>query len=277
MLRWIACLGLIFVFANPATAQEKTLKMVTWNIEYGKNYEEILAGLRKLDADVYLLQEVDLGTKRVGGRNVAENLAGELGYDFLWLQEFQELRQEIGGRPAFTGQAILARKELELKPVAGNTFEYQAAKWTPSIFHPRSWTQPRRGGRSWQCAKIVWEENRIVLCNTHLESSVSDKKLVPQIKELLDYVAANFTASPIVIAGDLNANADSRVIDAARQAGYTDVFARFYKGGYPSTRSDKQQTIDWVLVNGKFNVLSTKIGSCDGSDHCPIIVELALK
>ena len=60
MLRWIVCFGLIFVCANLATAQEKTLKIVTWNIEYGKNYEEILAGLHTLDADVYLLQEVSV-------------------------------------------------------------------------------------------------------------------------------------------------------------------------------------------------------------------------
>ena len=204
MLRWIVCFGLIFVCANLATAQEKTLKIVTWNIEYGKNYEEILAGLHTLDADVYLLQEVDLGTRRSGGRNVAEDLARELGYDFLWSQEFQELRQEIGDQPAFTGQAILSRFPLKL--VAELRFKHQAAKWTPSIFHPRSWTQPRKGGRVAQFAEIAVGGRKIITVNTHLESSVPDEKLLPQMQEIIGYLAENCGDAPAIIGGDLNTN-----------------------------------------------------------------------
>ena len=280
MIRSAAFLALILFSAAPATAQEKMLKVVTWNIEYGKNYEEILAGLRELDADVYLFQEVDLRTKRVGGRNVAEDLAKELGYDFLWSQEFRELKQEIGGQPAFTGQAILARTELQLKLIAEGVFERQAAKWTPSVFHPRSWTRPRYGGRSWQCAEILWKENRIAICNTHLESSVADEKLLPQMKELLDYISSNFDDFPTIIAGDLNISkgANSPLIGLAEAAGFTDVFRPFFdRRDYPSTRPHKRATNDWILVNDRFATTSTKIGNCDGSDHCPVIVELGLR
>ncbi|MEK9180233.1 MAG: endonuclease/exonuclease/phosphatase family protein [Patescibacteria group bacterium] len=282
MRKTLAVLLLLGLAAMSGNAETKTLKVVSWNIEYGKNFDEVLAALKAINADVYLLQEVDIGTKRVGGRNTAEQLGDELDYDFFWSVEFQELKQEIDGKKAFTGQATLIKKDFWLFPVVEKNYEYQAAKWTRSPFHLRSWTQPRKGGRSWQCSRIQLGKDYPVICNTHLESNVSDKQLTRQIKELFDYIERKFAGTniPIIIAGDLNIDEGpcSPVIKLAESRGFTDVFQPFYDSeNYPSTRPHKRSTNDWILVNDRIKVLSTKIGSCDGSDHCPIIIELELQ
>jgi hypothetical protein len=54
------------------------LVIVTWNIERGMQDDAILQTLRRLDADILLLQEVDRFCKRTGYRDVARDLAAAL-------------------------------------------------------------------------------------------------------------------------------------------------------------------------------------------------------
>src|SRR5262245_10815720 len=84
------------------------LRVATWNIEQGLAYEEILASLRTLDADLLLLQEVDRFARRTGYRDVARDLAHALDMNWVSGGEFQEIGQGSGDRAAITGQAILS-------------------------------------------------------------------------------------------------------------------------------------------------------------------------
>src|SRR4029079_18780107 len=58
------------------------LKIVTWNIERGAAYDNVLSALRALNADVLLLQEVDRACRRTRFRDVAGDLARAL--DMNW-------------------------------------------------------------------------------------------------------------------------------------------------------------------------------------------------
>ena len=86
-----------------------SLGIVSWNIEYGTRFDVVVDALRRLDADVYLLQEVDLFCRRSGNRNIARDLAHALGANWVFAGEFQEIGESTGQVPALTGQAIVSR------------------------------------------------------------------------------------------------------------------------------------------------------------------------
>ena len=93
--------------AAPATAD--TLTLVSWNIAYGRRCERHADVLASLEPDVCLLQEVDVGCRRSGFRNVAQWLAERLEMNWLFGGEFQEIGQGRADAAALTGQAILSR------------------------------------------------------------------------------------------------------------------------------------------------------------------------
>lgn len=51
-------------------AEGRPLRVVQWNIERGLEFDAIVATLKKLQADVLLIQEVDNGCDRTQGRDV---------------------------------------------------------------------------------------------------------------------------------------------------------------------------------------------------------------
>lgn len=55
------------------------VKVVTFNLERGYDPDAAVAFLKKQDADVLLLQELDNGCKRTGSRDVTQCLADGLG------------------------------------------------------------------------------------------------------------------------------------------------------------------------------------------------------
>lgn len=53
-----------------ATARGRPVRIVQWNIERGYKFDEIVQTLKIVDADILLLQEIDVGCDRSGGRDV---------------------------------------------------------------------------------------------------------------------------------------------------------------------------------------------------------------
>ncbi len=70
-----------------------SLRVVSWNIAQGARYERVRDALDEIDADIYLLQEVDIGVRRSDYRNVARDLAHDLDLNWVFAGEFQEIGQ----------------------------------------------------------------------------------------------------------------------------------------------------------------------------------------
>ena len=74
--------------APPAAPRSRRVRAVHWNIEHGNRYTQIEAALIEhpelADADLHLLNEVDLGMARSGNRDVAADLAQVLGRHAVW-------------------------------------------------------------------------------------------------------------------------------------------------------------------------------------------------
>jgi len=72
----------------------KRVMVVQWNIEHGNQFERVMTALRDhpqlQDADVLMLQEVDLGMARSGNRDVAAELGRGLYRNTVWAPLFLE-------------------------------------------------------------------------------------------------------------------------------------------------------------------------------------------
>ena len=113
-------------------------------------------------ADLYLLQEVDLHTRRAGNRDVAAELASRLRLNGAYAIEFEELSQE-SGRPAYIGQATLTNPGSDWHAVATGDFFgdghtdilWQSTDGTPGIWQMNGTTIVSESalpnpGTSWQ-------------------------------------------------------------------------------------------------------------------------------
>lgn len=237
-----------------------SVRLTCWNIRYGSDYKKILRALKQdLAADIYLLQEVDNHSRRSGYVNVAQSLARELEMYYVFGVEFQELMQ---GSKALHGQAVLSRF-----PITGARvlrFKHQPMNWSKHIF------QRRNGGRMALVTEIQTSIGKVVAYNTHLESHGREGGRQQQMQEILDDIAAHHYENPVLIAGDLNTRQGrfSRVLEAARNHGFLDVFSQTGK-----TSFDKVP-LDWILVKELSAVSAVVHSRVKGSDHDPISTQL---
>ena len=236
------------------------LTVVSWNIAQGVRYERLRDVLRSLDADVYLLQEVDMGVRRSGYRDVASALAHDLGLNWVFAGEFQEIGQARGSRAALTGQAVLSRY-----PIYGAVslrFQNQAnLRWRLDPF------QPRRGGR----IALRAESGGMLLYNAHIESAKNETFRHKQIDEMLVDYRTTRTDRPVVFAGDFNteqAPDRSPVIRALTNGGFVDALG--VSEAPRRTTLAHDNALDWIFVRNLTAEMGRVIDVRQISDHFPL-------
>jgi endonuclease/exonuclease/phosphatase family metal-dependent hydrolase len=219
---------------------DRPLTVVSWNIARGTRYEQIRDTLAQLEGDIYLLQEVDMGVRRSGYREVARDLANDLGgLNWVFAGEFQELGQSRRDVPALTGQAVLSR--YRINNAFALTFENQA--WLRWHFDP---FQPRRGGRM----ALRVESGGILLYNAHLESAKDDRFRHKQVDEMVvDYLRLGVADQPVIFAGDFNTGAapqDSIIVRCLVDHGFTDALGAV--AAPRRTSVAHVDPLDWIFV-----------------------------
>lgn len=247
----------------------RTLRVIDWNIDRGLDLPGILNFLSGADADLILLQELDLNAKRTHNVNVAEEIARKLKMNYVWAREFQELLQGTPESPAYHGQATLARWPL-LRPRVIR-FRRQSHFFQPHWFVPHHYPfQVRLGGRICLVTESEGAGTRLVNYNLHLESRNTDALRVAQLQEIAADAARYNARTPVLVAGDFNMNATHPHAAAVmQQAGFRAVMnpnpgatAHFLIIGAP---------IDWAFVRGPVQVSPGKvIRNVHASDHFPI-------
>ncbi len=265
-----------FAFEPTDGGPADSLRIVSWNIERGLQLPKILNFLRTVDADLLLLQEVDLNARRTQHRDIAFELAKPLNLNYAFGMEFEELSQGTAARPAYHGMATLTRWPLSSARII--RFQHQSAFWQPRWYVPDVPVfQRRRGGRIALVAEINIEGRKVVTYNVHLESRGNDELRLRQLNEVLGDCRSYADRPQFVIAGDFNFGAGEGAAGAAlRDAGFQDAVRL---PGTPTTvghgLSEHGHVIDWIFMSDIAPDSEGRVhNTVRASDHYPISATL---
>jgi endonuclease/exonuclease/phosphatase family metal-dependent hydrolase len=254
-----------------------SFRILSWNIERGLQFAKILEFLRSVEADLLLLQEVDLNARRTRCRDVAADLAHALKLNYAFGMEFQELSEGTAAKPAYHGMATLSRWPIARARVI--RFRRQSNFWEPHWYVPKlAAFQRRLGGRIALVADLTIHTRRVVSYNLHLESRGNHALRLEQLNEVLVDCRRHVDQPTIVVAGDFNFNAGSG--DAAamlRAAGLRDAV------GSPGTSTTPPRgvlthghAIDWIFVSESLDFRGRVHQDVDASDHYPVSATLSI-
>ena len=239
-----------------------TLRVVTWNIQQGVQLRAIIEQLRRVNADIVLLQEADVACRRSDYRHVPRELADALNMNWVAAGEFQEIGESSKGIPALTTQAILSR--FPISAASTIRFTHQATlRWALSP------VQPRRGGRIALKARTAG----LQLYDAHIESGGNEVLRAHQIRQILeDYAERRADSAHTVIAGDFNNIPASRspIFRALGETGFQNAL----EGIAPArTSAGNKHPIDWIFVRG-LAAHGRVLDTGDASDHFAVVADI---
>ncbi|MFN8017387.1 MAG: endonuclease/exonuclease/phosphatase family protein [Acidimicrobiales bacterium] len=229
------------------------MRVVTFNIHHGTvdrrgpvDPRRLGEACASLEADVLFLQEVDVGTVRVRGADLAAAVAERTGMAHV----FGASRWLPGGR---YGNAVLVRGDV----VEHRVVPLPLAPWW------RLWQEPRTALEV--RARVRGVDVRLAC--THL--AVPERTNGPQLAALLDHVEGR--AGPLVLGGDLNRRAeDVRPLVEAHGLALVDHGPTF-------PASAPRVAIDHIAVSTDVRVVAAEVRQTEMSDHAALVVDLEIR
>ena len=191
------------VCAGPPGPAPPQYRFVAWNVERGAQFEGQVEVLRThpflREADVLLLTETDAGMVRSGNRNVARDLARELGMHYAFVPCYLNLtkgsgiEQDLPGSNGLGlhGNALLSRYPMgNVRPVfLENGVDIMASR------------EKRIGRQAAVAADIRFPNGTITAVSVHLDAQSTQRHRYRQLRDVLDSVGA---AQAVVVGGDWN-------------------------------------------------------------------------
>ena len=266
-------------FANPdpVLLRPDSIRAVNWNINRGLRLQGIVEFLASTEADLILLQEIDLNARRTRYVNIAREISRKLQMNYIIGREFQELTQGSRGSPAYHGQATLSRWPLSNSRII--RFERQSNFWRPRWFRPGIEPfQGRIGGRLALISDVTIAGRTIATYNLHLESKGDDALRNSQLEEALCDARRHDWDTPILLAGDFNLDlSEGPAAASLSRAQFEDALANQQT---PTTQShsllNHGRLIDWMFARGPIRASHPQVHrSISASDHYPLSITLS--
>lgn len=266
-----------FAIPRPVLPRPDSIRAINWNINRGLQLERIVEFLAGAEADLILLQELDLNARRTHRVDVAREISRKLQMNYIFGREFQELTQGSRRSPAYHGQATLSRWPLSNSRII--RFERQSNFWRPRWFRPGIEPfQGRIGGRLALVSDVNIAGRTIATYNLHLESKGDDALRYSQLEEALHDARRYDWDTPILLAGDFNLDLSGEQAAASMsRAQFQNVFA---DQQLPTATShsllNHRRLIDWVFARGPIRAGQPQVHrSISASDHYPLSVTLS--
>jgi endonuclease/exonuclease/phosphatase family metal-dependent hydrolase len=255
-----------------------SIRLVDWNIDRGLQLGSIIEFLGDTNADISILQEVDINARRTHRLNIAQEIARKLRLNYVFGREFVELTQGSGTSPAYHGQATLSKWKITNSRLI--RFQQQSDFWKPRWYVPKLEPfQERLGGRIALVSEINISGCSVIAYNLHLESRADDELRLTQLDEVLRDARAHVPERLTVIAGDLNLN-------ASKPSPAKAIVRNGFVGAVPTDRFataparhllESGRHIDWAFVRGSAHISHGRVhNSIKASDHYPISFEVAV-
>jgi len=247
---------------SAAVPAEARLRIMTYNVhgccgtEGRISPRRIARIIQQQDPDVVALQEVDHGRMRSRQEDQASVIAEALGYHVVFCPTV------ISGEERY-GHAVLSRWPLEVVKVA-------------DLPTRRDSLWPERRAALWSRISFAGQEVNVV--TSHL--GLSARERLAQVQALLgeEWVGPFLKDQPLLICGDLNCTPGSAVYRAlSRQL--TDTAAAL--GGATFSSIKPLLRLDYVFSSPHFHTKQVRVIRNQltrlGSDHLPLVVDLALQ
>jgi endonuclease/exonuclease/phosphatase family metal-dependent hydrolase len=200
----------------PESVDPGVIRVVHWNIQQGKAWDALVdviarEGLLR-DADLISLNEVDIGTARVGNRNVVRELAERIGRHWIYVANFLELTKGLGPDRLVPGENALGLHGIAILsrwPIAT-----PGSAELPDCFDYFHFPEEKRyGHRRVLWGRILHPREPFIFATTHLEVRNTPACRARQIARAL----AALPSGPAWFTGDWNTNTFRRrtIIDQA--------------------------------------------------------------
>jgi endonuclease/exonuclease/phosphatase family metal-dependent hydrolase len=224
------------------------LKVLSWNIWYDNNFDQITKYLKSANADIIGLQEVSPDDKMRDTISFLKNL----GYDYVFAPVFIVMKDgRTAGNAVFTKYKIQKNKEHTLSDI-GNR-------------------------KALEVAIEVGGKNLHIFC-THLTHTHQQPWPIQilQTENLIKVLPPNYT----IVMGDFNATPESPTIQKIRNAlADTDpknqpTWSNYIEGCKVCNIQDISIRLDYIFTTKDIKTSSFKVESSKASDHLPISVIL---
>jgi endonuclease/exonuclease/phosphatase family metal-dependent hydrolase len=236
----------------------------TWKGEgaYSRRLELMSQGLRQIEPDILLLQEVVVTPDR--RLDTAGHLAAALGHSCLFVPARRKLR-DIEGTTAdcYSGLAVLSRYPIRPRETL------------------RLSDDPRDGARHCQLVAVDLAGCRLLVANTHLTHLPDHDELrKTQLREIVEGMRRLAAATPAILGGDLNATSTSpplRWLATQRRLTLISAWHEASDGECVTTmnRGEPPVCIDHLYrsVTGSMQTrwIDSSVGLEAGSDHEPVV------
>lgn len=225
-----------------AVDQGLHMKVMTYNIRHGRgldgkvNLDRIAADIRRAQADIVGLQEVDRFNIRSGFKDQVQQLAEKTGMSWSY-------SPSVTWGFAQYGNAVLSRY-----PIVSNEV-YSL----PGIVEKRSLMK----------TVVQTGEHQVTVLNTHLGVSVKEReKQIPIVADILKDVEG-----PSILMGDFNMESDHKLMEQ--------TFGEWSKVKLKQKSATvlSGHEIDHIFVNLAAPVQTAWTMTSDGSDHNPVVGE----
>lgn len=194
---------------GPAAPNERPLRIVQWNIERGYKLPGIIEELKRLDADIIGLQEIDINCERSGNVDTGKAIAEALQCNYAFVCEFEELHSPV--RNARTqgggvhGNAILTK--FDMTDIRAIEHSHHPIDWEKPDRYQVARREPRKGCRYFLAATISTRQGPIVCYSAHLEVFCGMSDRVRQFADILRD-ARQMNVVHQCICGDINTMAN---------------------------------------------------------------------
>ncbi|MGH9764011.1 MAG: endonuclease/exonuclease/phosphatase family protein, partial [Blastocatellia bacterium] len=199
----------VYQHPEPQPVLKSFLRIAQWNILYGTHLSDITAVLKNHPilryADILLLNEVDDGTSRSGGVDVAAELSSALSANAIYGVEYIELSHCAAASRSLT--------DRDAAPVHGNVILTRHPFSDPGVVRLSRCennfanTEKRLGGRAGLMAEIDVFGEKLTVATTHLDVVNTPRCRASQIRGLLEALDSRKTRNThfrAILGGDFN-------------------------------------------------------------------------
>ena len=237
----------------------RTFRVMTYNIHHGEgldgkvDLQRIADLIKREQADIVALQEVDKGVQRTTRRDCPAELAALAGLTCVFSNNFHFQGGEYGN-------AVLTR--FPIKRCTNRHY------------------QMIRPGEQRGLLQVVLEAHgrELVFMDTHIDYRGDDTERLLNADELLQAIEP-FRGWPVILCGDFNDTPGSRThqkiaqafVDAWMAAGAGDGFT------IPAEKPRKRIDYIWTSKEPSIETLRAWVPESEASDHLPVVGEFRLR